>query len=94
MTTHRRLDSRQVSGFDYNRIQCLNFALSAPGESPSPPPRNTHGTILNIRRVVSEAQRDIANTQTVVYDIHNTLKNQEGAGGQPHLVSVTRTVLH
>jgi len=42
---------------------------------------------------VSEVHRDVVNTQTVVYDIRNMLKNQEGTGGQPHPVSVTRTVL-
>ena len=34
--------------------------------------------------------RDVVNTRTVVNNIHNMLKSQEGVGYQPRLVSVTR----
>ena len=59
------------------------FAFSAPGDSPPPLPRNTHGIVSDIRRdVVSEVK-------TMVSDIRHVLKNQEGAGGQHLSVSVT-----
>ena len=61
------------------------FAFSAPGESPPPPLRNTHGT-------TSDIHRDIVNAQTVARDIRNMLKSQEGAGNQPQSVSVARTL--
>ena len=58
------------------------FAFSVPGESPPPLQRNTHG-------IVSDIHRDVANTRTVVNNIHNMLKSQEGADGQHLSVSVT-----
>ena len=68
----------------------FNTASSAPGKSPSPVPRNTRGTILNIRHdAVSEVHRDVVNTQTMVSDIRHMLKSQEGAGSQHLSVSVT-----
>ena len=49
------------------------------------------GTISNIRRdVVSEVHRDVVNIQTMVSDIRHMLNSQQGAGGQPQLVSITR----
>ena len=59
------------------------FASSAPGESLPPLRRNTYG-------IGSDIHRDVVNTRTVVNNIHNMLKNQEGAGYQPQLVNVTR----
>jgi len=61
------------------------FPYSAPGESPLPQLRNTHGTASGIHQ-------DVVNTQNVVKNIQNMLKSQEGAGHQPQLVSVTRTL--
>ena len=57
--------------------------FSAPGESPPPLLRNTHGT-------ASDIHRDVVNTRIVVNNIHNMLKSQEEAGYQPQLVSVIR----
>jgi len=89
----RSLDSHQVRGLDYDRIQCLIFAFSAPGESPSPASGNTYGATPNIRRdVISEVHRGVVKTQTMVYDIHSMLKSQQGAGGQPQLVSTAYTL--
>ena len=34
--------------------------------------------------------RDVMNTRMIVNSIHNMLKNQEGVGYQPPLVSVSR----
>ena len=69
------------------------FGFSAPGESSPPLLRNTGGTRSNIRRdVVSEVRRDVADTQTVVYDIRNMLKGQQGVGGRPQSVSITHTL--
>ena len=59
------------------------FAFSAPGESLPPLQTNTHGTSSDIRH-------DVAKIQTVVNNIHNMLKSQEGAGYQPQLASATR----
>ena len=59
------------------------IAFSAPGQSPLPPQRNTHG-------ITSDIHRDVVNTRTVVNNIHNMLKGQEGANKQQLLVSVTR----
>ena len=91
-TTYLCLESCQVSSLDYTRIQCLIFASSAPGDSP-PPQRNTHGTVSDVRRdvvkagvIISEVQRDVANTQAMVRDV---LKNQQEAGGQDRSVSDT-----
>lgn len=92
VAAHNCLELRQVSNLYYNWTRCLHlvFAFSAPGESP-PLPKNTHGASSSSRRdVVSEVHRDVVNTQTLIYDIHNLLKSQEGAGGQFQLVSVTR----
>ena len=61
------------------------FAFSAPGESPPPPRRNTHGTSSDIRR-------DVVRIQTAVNDIRDTLKGQEVASRQPQSVSVTHTL--
>jgi hypothetical protein len=58
------------------------FAFSAPGESPPPPQRNTHGISSDIRREVSEVR-------TLVSDIRDVLKGQEGADGQHLSASVT-----
>ena len=66
-------------------------AFSAPGESPVPLPRTTDRTIPDIRRDVSEIHRGVADTQAVVYDIRNMLKDQQEAGGQPQSVSITHT---
>ena len=62
---------------------CVMFGFSAPGQSPPPLQRNTHGTASDIRRVVSEVQ-------TIASDVRHMLKSQEEAGSQPQLVSVTR----
>jgi hypothetical protein len=59
------------------------FGFSAPGDSPPPPQRNPH-------RTPSDIHRDVVKTQTVVNNIHDMLKGQEGGGYQPQLVSVTR----
>ena len=61
------------------------LAFSAPGESPPPPQRYTHG-------IGSDIHRDVVDTQTAVNDIRDILKGQEGAGYQPQSVSVTRTL--
>ena len=61
----------------------LMFVFSAPGESPPPPQRNTHG-------ISSDIHRDVVKTQTAVNEIREMMKGQEGAGYQPQLVSVTR----
>jgi len=61
------------------------FGFSAPGESTPPPLGDTRGT-------ASDIHQDVANTRTVVNKIHNILRSQEGAGSQPQLVSVTRTL--
>ena len=81
-STHRHLDSRQVSDLDYNLIHHLMLPFSAPGETPPPQLRNTYGTVPDIHQ-------DVVNTRTVVNNIHNMLKSQGGAGYQPLLVSVT-----
>ena len=88
LAAHRCLELLQVSGLYCNQTHCscLVFAFSAPGESP-PLPNNMYETSSD---VVSELQRDVVNTQTLVRDIHNLLKGKEGAGGQLHSVSVTR----
>jgi len=62
------------------------FAFSAPGESPPPLQRNTHGTAFDIRREV------VSGVQTMVSDIRHMLKNQEGADSQHQSVSVTDTL--
>jgi len=69
------------------------LAFSAPGDSPPPLLRNTHGAIPNIHRDVSEVRRDVADTQTMVSNIHTMLRSQEGIGGRPRLVSVARNLL-
>ena len=84
-STHRHLDSRQVSDLNYDLIHHLMLPFSAPGETPPPQLRNTYGTVPNIHQ-------DVVNTRTVVNNIHNMLKGQEGAGYQPLLVSVTHTL--
>ena len=63
------------------------FVFSAPGDSPSPPPKNTYGTTSNIHRDVSEVRRDLTTTQVMVSNIHNMLKSQEGTSGQSQSVS-------
>jgi len=77
---------------NYNLIQCSRPSFGAPGELPPPPPKNVHRTIDNIRRDVSEVHRDVVDIQTAVHDIHNMLKIQEGASGQPLPVSITRNL--
>ena len=60
------------------------LVFSAPGESslPPPPPKNTRGIALDIRRdVVSEVQ-------AMVSDIRHTLKIQEGVDSKHRLVGV------
>ena len=59
--------------------------FSAPGESPPPPQRNTHG-------IGSDIRRDVVETKTAVNDIRDTLKGQEGASRQPQSVSVAHTL--
>ena len=59
------------------------FVFSAPGESPPPPQRNTHGIGSDIDRI----HRDAAKTQMAVDDIREMLK-----GYQLQSVSVTRTL--
>jgi hypothetical protein len=59
------------------------FGFSAPGESPPPPQRNTHGIGSDIRREV------VSEVRTLVSDIRGVLKSQEGADGQHQSVSVT-----
>ena len=62
-------------------MHCLTFKFSAPGESPPPLQRNTHGTASNIHRdAVSEVK-------TMVSDIRHILKSQERADGQHLSVS-------
>jgi len=68
--------------------------FSAPGDSPPPLRRNTHGTTPNILRDVSKVHRDVTNTQALVSDIHNMLRSQEGIDGQLQLVSLARSVPH
>ena len=63
-------------------MHCLMFTFSAPGDSPHPLQRNTHG-------IGSDIHRDVVKTQIVVNDIRDMLKNQEGAGDQHLPVSVT-----
>ena len=95
IAAHHCLELRQVSGLDYNWARCLRlvFPFSAPGESP-PLSKNTQGTSSSSRRdVVSEVHRDVVDTQTLVHDIHNLLKGQEGASGQLQSVSVTHILL-
>lgn len=78
------------------------FKSSAPGESPLPLPRNTHGAVSDIhydvvktRTMVSEVHRDVTNTHTMVSDLHRTmLKSQEGADNQYQPVSVVCALLH
>jgi len=60
------------------------FGFSAPGQSPLPLQRNTHGTLSDIRREV------VSEVQAIASDIRDMLKSQEGAGSQSQLVSVTR----
>ena len=75
------------------RTQCLIFISSAPGESPPPLRRNTHVTTSDVRRdvmkagvIISEVQRDVANTQAMVRDM---MKGQQEAGGQDRSVGET-----
>ena len=63
-------------------MHCLMFSFSAPGKSPPPLQRNTHG-------IGSDIHRDVVKTQTVVNDIRDMLKSQGGADSQHLLVSVT-----
>ena len=69
------------------------FVSSAPGESPPPQPRNTHVTASDVRRdvlkagaIISEVQRDVANTQAMVRDM---LKSQQEVDSQDWSVSDT-----
>ena len=68
------------------------LSFSAPGDSPPPLLRNTHGAIPNIRRDVSEVRRDVADTQTMVSSIHAMLRSQQGIGDRCQLVSVARNL--
>jgi len=68
------------------------FAFSAPGDSPPPPPKNTHGATSNTRRDVSVVHHGVTNTQAMISNIHNMLKSREGIGGPPQLVSIARTL--
>ena len=97
VTTYRRPELRQVSDLNYERIQCLIFASSAPGEFPLPAPRNPHVTAFDVRRdvvkagaIISEVQRDLANTQAIVRDM---MKGQQETGGQDRSVSDTCALL-
>ena len=92
VAAHSCLELRQVSCHYSHWTRCLRlaFAFSAPGESP-PLPNNPYGASSSSRRdVVSEVHRDVVNTQTLIHDIHNLLKGQEGAGSQLQSVSVAR----
>jgi len=70
------------------------FVSSVPGESP-PLPRNTPGTVSDIRHdvvktraMVSEVHRDVVDTHTMVSNIYrNTLNSQGGADDQHRSVS-------
>ena len=69
------------------------FASSAPRESPPPLPRKTPVTASDVHRdvvkagaIISEVQRDVANTQVMVRDM---LKGQQETGGQDRSVSET-----
>ena len=56
-----------------------------------------HGTVSDIRQdvraVVSEVQRDVVSTHTMVSNIHRTMaKGQEGSGllvSESHVLSIT-----
>ena len=50
------LDSAEVSGLHYQRIQCLIFISSTPGEPPPPPPRAFFGRDELIEKIVSLAE--------------------------------------
>ena len=47
-----RLDSEQVSNFDYRRIRHLTFVCSVPGELPPPPPRIFFGRGELVEKIV------------------------------------------
>lgn len=77
MATYYYPGSRHVSDPDFEYIQHLMFIFSAPGDSPPPLPRVTHGTVSDIRHdvvktrvMVSDVHRDVSNTQTMVSDVH------------------------
>lgn len=80
-------------------MQRLILAFSSvPGEAPPPLPRNSHGTVSDIRHdivkagsIISEVHRDVVDTQAMV---HNILKSQEGVGGRDRLVSTLALYLH
>ena len=62
----------------------FNVPFSAPGQTPPPQLRNTHGTS-------SDLHQDIVNTQNMVRNIQNMLKSQElVTSHQIQSVSVTR----
>jgi len=62
------------------------FASSAPGESPPPLPRDTHGTD-------SKVHRDVVNIATMVSDIHrNMLESNGDDDGQNRMVSNARAL--
>ena len=56
MTTHRGLDSNQVSDLSYQWTNPLTSEPSIPGESPPPPPRTFFGRDELIERVVDLAE--------------------------------------
>ena len=86
-----RLTLGQRSRLQLNPI--LTFTFSAPGESSPPVLGSIHGITPNIRRdAVSEVHRGVVRTQTMVSDIHDMLRSQQGAGGQPQSVSATGTL--
>jgi len=61
------------------------FTLSAPGPSPPPPSRNTHGTSSDIHQDIANVHRDVVNPNDVVYWM---LNSQEGTSGQDWSVGV------
>ena len=96
VTAYHGLDPRQVSNLNYERIQRLTFASSAPGESQPLLQRNTRGIVDDIRHdivkvgaTISEVHRDIVNVHTMV---DNVLKSHERADSQDPSVSVTYTL--
>ena len=81
---------------NYGRIQGLTSDVSrAPGDSPPPLPRNTHGIASDVRhevrRAISEVHHDVVNTQVMV---RNMLKSQQEAGDRDRPVSGACSICH